>query len=99
MIEQNLTLSRNTDWLILATLDESVEPVIQAYCTVSEKPFELGRQNQFAINGTTSINGNQVIVEFNSLQTSLPSGVYFYDIKVVRASSIKTIQRGSINVI
>ena len=99
MTEQNYTLSRNTDWLITATLDDSVEPVVQVYCTVSEKPFELGKQNQFAINGTTSLNGNQVLVEFDSLQTSLPSGIYFYDIKVVRASSIRTIQYGRIDVI
>ena len=99
MTEQNYTLSRNTDWLLTATLDDNIEPVVQVYCTVSDAPFLSGQNRMFAINGTTSLNGNQVLVEFDSLQTSLPSGIYFYDIKVVRASSIRTIQYGRIDVI
>lgn len=98
--EINYTLSRANSWLITADLGTSTSLVTNIFCTVSEKPFEIGRVNAISINGTCTQNGNNAECEFTAIQTEIPRGTYFYDIKVERIGGIfNTIQFGRIDVI
>lgn len=99
MIEINYTLSRQTDWLLQATLDEDVESPLQVLCHVSERPFLIGTKNRFLIQGNCIVSGNTISIEFNSTQTAIPSGIYLYDVKIVRASSTRTVQYGRIEIL